>query len=311
MDPDVKRRAPGDALVVPEVTPRSVPLVGAVAALLISCVGVAERPPSSGPVPSPTPIVSPTPGARPSGPDEIVVRVELVGGMLPPLEAERELPRISIYGHGSVLEPAPRDDVFPGPAGYELLSYRIDGELLDAILERAASVGLRGLDRRFEQTGSEFVTDAGYTVVTVADGDGPPHVTRVDALFDAADESAERRRIADFVSALRELRQSAEDETTFEPTAVAVHVAVADPGSIPDPALIEEMPWPFDDPLATWGEPIPPTTVAVRCRVVDGEELEEALPALAAAHSATVFLDDAGDRRFVAYRPLLPDEFGC
>jgi hypothetical protein len=227
--------------------------------------------------------------------------------MLPPLEAERRLPEISIYGDGSVLVPAQVAEV-PGPAGYDLESFHIDGGRLDQIVSTAQSVGLRGPERRLEQEGPQFVADAGYTVVTVA-AHGARHVTRAAALFDAPDGSRERQSLAQFVEDLRALRGA--DRAKYQPTMLAVYVAAPDPGFQPDPASAQEVEWPFADPLSTWGQPVPPIMIPARCAVVSGDVLEAALPSLRAATSATVFVDAVGDRAIVAVRPLLPDEDAC
>jgi hypothetical protein len=95
----------------------------------------------------------PSPISRPTAADELVVRVETLGGLLPPLESERGLPSISIYGDGLVLVPGAVPGIFPGPAGYALDAFRIDADLLDQIVASALGIGLRGADRRIEQEG--------------------------------------------------------------------------------------------------------------------------------------------------------------
>jgi hypothetical protein len=254
----------------------------------------------------------PTPISPPIAPDELVGRVEALGGLLPPLESERSLPSISIYGDGLVLVPRPVPGIFPGPAGYALDAFRIDADLLDEIVASALGIALRGADRRIEQEGPEFVVDGGATVITVV-ANGGRHVTVADALFDAPASSQERQLLSGFVSRLLELHGSARDVAIYEPSSIAVYVAALDPGfgqavgSEPDAA------WPFAEPIAMWGEPMPADglSVDVRCAVVRGAELSGALPALLGATATTPFVDDVGDRRILAWRPLLPDERDC
>ena len=298
-EPVATMRDPGDGTeVTPSrrsvkrpVRPRDVLLVGSLAVALAACTG--EN------VPSPV--------QRPTGAADLVIRVATVGAMLPPLEAERRLPEISIYGDGSVLVPAQGPEI-PGPAGYDLESFHIGGERLDQIVTAAQSVGLRGPERRLEQQGPQFVADAGYTVVAIA-ADGAYHVTRAAALFDAPDGSQERQSLARFVADLRAVR--AADPAPYQPIMLAVYVAAPDPGFQPDPASAQEVAWPFAGRLSTWGQPVPPIIVPARCAVVSGVVLETALPTLRAATSATVFVDAVGDRAIVAVRPLLPDEGSC
>ena len=253
---------------------------------------------------------APTTVERPTGVGELVVRVHTAGGLLPPLERERQLPEISIYGDGLVLVPAPLRDIFPGPAGYALQSFRIEADLLDDIVADAVAIGLRGPDRYLEQEGPEFVADAGATTVTVVT-DGSPHVTTADVLFDET-TSQERQLLAEFVSKLHELQTGAGDLAISEPSRLRVYIAAPDPGFGPDVELGDEVAWPFAEPLASWGEPMPPDglSVDVRCRVVEGDELDAALPVLQFATSATIVVS-GDERRILAHRPLLPDEDGC
>jgi hypothetical protein len=51
-------------------------------------------------------------------------------------------------------------------------------------------------------------------------------------------------------------------------------------------------------------------SVDVRCRVVEGDELDAALPVLQFATSATIVVS-GDEHRILAHRPLLPDEDGC
>jgi hypothetical protein len=250
--------------------------------------------------------------ARPTGAGELVLRVESQGGLLPPLDRERQLPAISIYGDGLVLVPEAVDGSFPGPAGYELQQFTIDADLLDDIVAAAVGVGLHGDDRHLAQEGPEFVADGGATTVTlVAEGDS--HVTSADALFDTTDaDTPARTQLRDFVNRLFRLRPTA-GGPRYEPAAYRVYVAAPDPGFGADLPDAVPMAWPFDEPLAAWGEPLPDDglSVAVRCRVLPSADVADALEVLRAATSTTVVVDEADDRAIVAYRPLLPDEDGC
>ncbi|MGH2428171.1 MAG: hypothetical protein ACRDGV_04685 [Candidatus Limnocylindria bacterium] len=267
-----------------------------------------------GPVPPPEPSEQgPIAVERPTGADELVLRLETRGGLLPPLERERQLPSISIYGDGQVLVPAPVDASFPGPAGYGLESFRIGDGLLDEIVAAAVSIGLRGEDRHLPQEGPDFVADAGATTLTLVTGDGR-HVTSADALFDAADtDTPARTQLRDFVERLYALRPTRVAPAPYQPDAYRVFVADPDPGfgaELPDAPPVA---WPFPEPLAAWGEALPADglSVDVRCRVMSLAELADAFEFLRAATSATVVVDEADERAIVAWRPLLPDEEGC
>lgn len=256
----------------------------------------------------------PGPGVeRPTDAGELVLRVETHGGLLPPLERERQLPGISIYGDGAVLMPAAVDAMFPGPAGYELDAYRVDADLLDEIVAAALAMGLHGEDRHLAQEGPAFVADAGATTVTVVTGEGR-HVTTADALFESADDDTPARsQLRDLVERLYALRPTDAAPARYEPDAYRVYVAAPDPGFGADPAGAEPVLWPFPEPLADWGDPLPADglSVDVRCAVVPAAELADAMEVLRALRSTTIVMDPAGDQAVVAYRPLLPDEEDC
>ena len=251
--------------------------------------------------------------ARPTGAGELVLRVETRGGLLPPLERERQLPSISIYGDGQVLVPAPVDASFPGPAGYGLESFTIEAGLLDDIVAAAVSIGLRGEDRHLAEEGPDFVADAGATTVTLVAGGGR-HVTSADALFDVGDaDTPARTQLRDFVDRLFALRPTEGGLVPYEPDAYRVFVADPDPGfgaELPDAPPVA---WPFPEPLGAWGEALPDDglSVDVRCRILAVAELADALEVLLAATSVTVVVDQADQEAIIAYRPLLPDEEGC
>jgi hypothetical protein len=261
---------------------------------------------------TPTPTSTPTLGLidRPTEAGELVLRVDMLGGLLPPLERERQLPTMSIYGDGLVIVPAEVPDIFPGPAGYAFRSFRIEDALVNQIVAGGLSIGLRGPERHLAQQGPEFVADAGATVVTLV-VDGQRHVTSADALFDSADNTAERRLLAEFLERLAGIDRGGGQ--AHEADSYRVFVAAPDPGFEGDLEGGPPVAWPFDDALATWGEPMPADglTVDARCRVIRGDELADALPFLRSATASTIVSDEAGTEAIVAYRPLLPDETGC
>ena len=252
----------------------------------------------------------PAPVERPTGAGELVVRVERLESLLPPLELQRQVPEISVYGNGLVLVPGPGRDLFPGPAGYPLEAFHINPDPLDRIVARAVAVGLQGPDRRIEQTGPDFVADSGALRITVVT-DGARHVTTAAEFFDP-ETSPQLRELATFLDDLLALR-GADLVTRYEPAAVRVFLALLDPGFGLDLEGGAKLEWPLLAPIATWGDPLPPDgqSAEPRCGIVRGEELAVLWPVLEAATSTTVVVDAAGDERLIAYRVLLPDEDGC
>jgi hypothetical protein len=260
--------------------------------------------------PAPTSTAEATEVDRPTEAGELVLRVESRGGLLPPLERERQLPIISIYGDGLVLVPAEVPDIFPGPAGYTLDSFRIDGTTIDQIVTAGISIGLHGPERHLPQEGPDFEVDGGATVVTLVAG-GQRHVTTGDALFDSSTSTPERQRLGEFLERLARLGGAERDP--YEPDAYRVFVGAADPGFGADPEAGPPAEWPFDEALASWGDPLPADglTIDARCRVMPADDLVTELPVLQSATVTTLVVDEAGDEAIVAYRPLLPDEASC
>ena len=249
---------------------------------------------------------------RPTGAGELVLRVENRGGLLPPLERERQLPSMSIYGGGLVLVPAAIDGTFPGPAGYGLEGFTIEAAMLDDIVTAAAGIGLRGEDRHLAQEGPDFVADSPATIITLVTG--TRHVTTADALFDAdAPGASPRAQVRALVERLFALQPTNAGLAPYEPDAYRVFVAAPDPGfgaELPDAPPV---PWPFPERLAAWGEPLGADglSVDVRCRVLTVAELDDAFEVLRGATAVTIVVDEADEEAIVAYRPLLPDEAGC
>lgn len=259
---------------------------------------------------------SPTSGAiaHPSGPDELVLRIETVGGSVAPAALLDRLPDASLYGDGRLLTPGAQIAIYPPPALPSVQVIRLDEAAVQRILARAAAAGLLGPDRRLDRPG---IADAPTTVVTVVAG-GSRHVTSAYALGvgGTGDESAERVALAAFRDALLDPRALADPAPPTEQLPIERLQVVASPAAVqgstpeaPSAPLAGRQPWPLPASLASFGVPLAAGPDA-RCGVLSGADLALALPALRTSSQATTWLSGGRDWRLLV-RPLLPDEAGC
>jgi hypothetical protein len=120
---------------------------------------------------------------------------------------------------------------------------------------------------------------------------------------------AARRKLIDLQNALTDLpgtlgNQEAGQEKPYEPTAIA---AVTSPFVEVDDDLAQpELTWPGPalpgEPFGEFGD--------LRCVTVTGDDLAAVLEAAAQANQLTPWVSD-GQRWFITFRPLLPEESTC
>lgn len=252
---------------------------------------------------------------HPTAPDELVLRVELSGGLIPVEVAFTYLPELSLHGDGTLIVQGPQPAIFPGPALPNLLARTVEEEGVQAILREAEAAGLLGPDRAYELEG---IMDAPTTTFTVT-AEGATHVVSAYALgletgLPGPDETEleARARLTTFLERLRDLgawmpEGSLGPERPY--AALAARVLVR-PYAPPEPELEQPaLAWPLETPLAALGEPwagYPDT----RCAVVEGEELARLLADAERANELTPWRSGGGDFALL-FRPLLPDERGC
>jgi hypothetical protein len=264
----------------------------------------------AGSEPSPSP--SPTPP-----PDSLVLRVETGGGFVAPSFALRQVPEFTLLADGRVITQGPQITIYPGPALPNLLMRSLTPEGVQAVVDAAREAGLDGPDHAYDR---QTVADAPTTTFTFVDG-GRTHVISVYALdvggapiADAggSDEAQARQALSEFRSKLFDLERwlpagSVGPESSFD--ADEVRVYVQEPATS-DPTLAQEpVDWPLDDPLATFGEPVPDQQ-ALRCGTVTGADLDTLRPLFEQSNELTPWRSE-GRSYTLILRPLLPDESGC
>jgi len=241
-------------------------------------------------------------------PDEVVLRIEHLGGFVPAQTLAARLPVVSVYGDGRVITEGPVIAIYPGPALPNLLERRIGATDLNRLVAIAVEAGV-GSETDY---GTPTVTDLPETRFTVSTTDGVLTTTVYALEVDeglTADQIAARQKLRDLQSALTDLPgtlgpDAAGEERPYEPVALA---AVTTPYAGSDEGLDQpEVAWPGP---ALPGEPLG-SLPDLRCLTITGDDLAAVLEAAQAANTLTPWVSD-GERWFVTFRPLLPDESTC
>ncbi|MCX2726608.1 hypothetical protein OO015_03760 [Thermomicrobium sp. 4228-Ro] len=265
-----------------------------------------------------------TPIPHPTGPHDLVLRIETSGGLIPPFRLLNELPQFSVYGDGTIVTLGPQIMIYPPPVLPNLLQSRISEEGLQILLQEAAAAGLLAGDADFPLEG---VADAPTTFFTVNAGSRKTRVTVYALGIEEPDDprlSPElreaRRKLAEFATKAQDFlswlppETILERETPYPITRLQLILFPVDAPEAPPPAeeqLVTTRPWPLATPLASLGAPAPWAGTNARCAVIaDRNELPVVLDALRTANLLTQWESD-GERFSLVVRPLLPDETGC
>jgi hypothetical protein len=287
-------------------------------AVLVGIVGVVG--PGAGaatPVagtPSGTPDGAPI--AHPTGADEAILRVETTGGFVPVEWVLTALPDYALYGDGRLIAPGPTTLEFPGAALPNLRQIRLSEAGMQALLREARAAGL--LDGGASYPGAP-VTDVGTTVVTITAGGQTSEVSAYGLGIEdgvPAEAVAPRQAILGFLELLADpTRLPAgsvlEENQPYEVERLQVVARAATSQEVAESGA--PVAWPLDGSLAEFGEPLTELQAQLgdaRCGVVEGEEAEAAVAALARTTQLTPW-ESGGATWRVFVRPLLPDEVGC
>ena len=250
---------------------------------------------------------------HPTGPNELVLRMDIGGGFVPVGYALAQIPQWSLFGDGRLITEGPQIEIYPGPALPSLQVQTLTEDGVQAILEAAREAGLIGPDRTYDYP---CVADAPTTTFTLYAGEAK-HVVSAYALgigegaCQGADTEA-RATLAAFQAKLTDLASwlpagSVGDQLPFEFDEMRVFVQPY--SASPEPGL-EQNPvdWPLE-PLSAFGRPDPRFS-DFRCGVVSGADFANVLPDAQRANQLTPWRSD-GERYGLIFRPLLPDEHTC
>jgi hypothetical protein len=243
------------------------------------------------------------------GPGRLVLEVEQVGGFVTPEMLAARVPLVAVYGDGRVVAPGAQIEVFPPPALPPLQVWRLDGDGVQTVVDRAVAAGVTDdLD-----LGTPPVADAPATRFTLVTDQGTS-VREVEALFELPEDSGltpEQEAARAELIGLLDLLTSPEPlgATSPEPYEAGAVAAVVAPWTPPaDPAMAQpEVPWPGP---ALPGEPLPGGP-DLSCVVARGAEAGAVLAAAASATTLTPWVAGDGSRWTLTLRPLLPHETGC
>ena len=255
---------------------------------------------------------------HPSGEGGLVLRIETLGGLVPPDLRLTAIPVMSLYGDGRLLTAGPQIEIYPPPALPNLVQRKLTEAGVQYVLAAAREAGLLGPDRTYRRAS---VADAATTRFTLVAG-GLIHVTSVYALGFEADggnagasreESAARLALAEFQRRMGDLDRwlpegSVGREEPFAPRGLRVFVGPAPepaPGGLEQPTLS----WPLEESLGGVGDPVKGME-GYRCVWITGRDLEQLLPIARRANQLTPWR--SSDALFsLAFRPGLPEETGC
>ncbi len=253
---------------------------------------------------------------HPTGADEVVLRVEYVGGFVPVDFTLRSIPSWSLFGDGTLILQGPQIEIYPGPALPALTATPISEEGVQAILEAARDAGLMDGDTSY---GNDCIADAATTQFTTT-ANGTTSVVSAYALdvgeqpggCGAEGDADERVALAKFQMMLGDLsgwlpEGSVGQEAPVDPSELRVYSQPYE--GKPEPPQ-DDVAWPLGEPLASFGDRMEDFGAPMRCGLVSGEDLGTLLPVAEASNEITPWSSDGEDYRLI-FRPLLPDESGC
>jgi hypothetical protein len=262
---------------------------------------------------------------HPTGADELVLRVEVTGGFVPPQVTLSELPQFSLYGDGRVITTGPVIEIYPAPALPNLRQVRLTEAGIQEVLAAAQAAGLLDGDKQYS---NNLVADAPTTVFTV-NANGKTTIVSAYALnFDDDPNWTAEERAA--IAKLREFAAQTFDVTSWvDPANVAsgdepypidrlqVVASPIDPSlATPDPndptANQPPMDWPLSTPIS---EATPNTDLlgpdpGYTCGVIEGADAATLVAAAQQANVLTPWISE-GTNYILWLRPLLPNETGC
>lgn len=284
--------------------------------------------PDSTPTPE-APTATPEPAVPaidyPSGPDDLVLRIEYEGGFVMLQHLLVRLPVFSLTGDGCFVHEGPQIAIYPPPALPNLLETCVDEDGMQAILQAAKDAGLLDGDAHYPV---DIIADAVTTVFTInANGEsftvsayalGMEEGSETEIPGVSEEDMEARAKLSAFFGMMLDVRSwlpegsIVTEERFFEIERLQIVAQPVDSPSAPMPdAGIEpgEIAWPLETPLAAFGEQYL-GNADMSCGVVEGEELGALLRVMENANTLTHWTSE-GESYYLYLRPLLTGETGC
>jgi hypothetical protein len=269
--------------------------------------------------PSPTGAIE-----HPTGANDLVLRVEVTGGFVPPQVTLSELPQFSLYGDGRAITTGPTIEIYPAPALPNLRQIRLTEAGIQEVLAAAKEAGLLDGDKTYF---NNIVADAPTTVFTVVAG-GKTTIVSAYALGIGddpnwtAEERAALAKLQEFAASVLDVKtwidpanfasEEAYPIERLQIVAQPIDLSQATPDSNDPTQNQPPLEWPLSTPLT---EATPTTDLFgsaqnFRCGVIAGEDAATLVAAAQQANALTPWVSE-GTSYLVSFRPLLPDETGC
>lgn len=261
---------------------------------------------------------------HPTGADELILRIEQVGGFVPVAYTISSIPQFSLYGDGRAIFTGPMIEIFPSPALPNLRQVVLTEAGIQEVLAAARNAGLLDGDKQYS---NDMIADASTTVFTVNSGGKTTTVSAYALGLADNPRWTEEERTA--IAKLQEFASQTFDVTFWlDPASIASPdeaypierlQVLAEPTTLPtgtpEPGSVENQPpmdWPLSTPIA---EALPITDLfgpdmTFNCGVIAGADAATLLVAAQQANVLTPWVSE-GNSYILYIRPLLPDETGC
>jgi hypothetical protein len=242
----------------------------------------------------------------------LVLRVEYVGGFVPPEMLAGRLPLASVYADGRVIVEGPVAAIYPGFAWPNVQVVDIGRDGVQELADRALAAGVAESD----DLGMPPLADVPSTRFTLGTADGT-YVREVYGLTETAGmpdagltpaQEAAREELSDLLALVTDVGHT-EAPQPYTPAAVAALVRpwTASEDDVAMGLAPEPVPWPGPELPGTPIGPLPD----LGCVTATGDEATAVSAAARDANVLTPWLAADGSRWSVLFRPLLPDETGC
>ena len=261
--------------------------------------------------PTAAPTATPDGITHPTGPREIILRLDEAGGFVPVEWMAAHVPYFTLYGDGrvvfvstsSIVEPSPDGVMTGSPLRTATLS---EAQIQDLLLFALADGGLAAARAEYQ---NPFVADAPTAVFEIhADGDSKTvSVVALGMDGEPGPDTAIKAAFMKLADLLRDFDKGGTlGSAPYEPTA---YRGVLMDASGAQGVRIREWPWPAID-LEEFTLPADPNTLQLRTRLLTPAEVGAIGVAGSAAGIVGGAYFRAPDQKLysLALRPLLPDE---